>query len=670
MESLVRCGLANAGIAAVLAILVAIVTRIWKSPHLAYALWLIVLVRLVSPPLLQIPIHGPDWFAPQPAPQVHEVPQVSADATPTIAGEESRLPPPHLAQINPADASQHAVARPEQVSRLRSGPFIGSGPSITARVCLADVVGGLWIVGTTLYFIVVSLRVGRFARAVRRSQTAAPSWLEDEVLDIVRLHGLRRAPRLMIVEGALPPMVWSSGWRPTLLVPESILTGIEPSGRRLLLLHELLHIRHHDHAVRWFAVVVLALYWWNPFAWWAVRRLHGTEEECCDAGVLDFHPHECEGYGKALLAVSEFVSCGSLPPTALSIGVERKSNLKRRLTMILSGTRWPKLSKAHLSAVFACGVVVVGISLTSSAAQVGSGTTTSAATKVEGDQQNSRIPSPPAVGVKPASATTKVDQAQESKAAQRPDKPGLVRVPYVDDPPVKPAASDDELEKLLKERYNVALNYVRNSYRRLQAGVEAPDNVSDAARRVVDAELALHPDPADEIHARERYLTFAKIIEARANGLAASGNMAREYADAARETRLNAEIQLLQAKRRWQADRKQNQAKVQSLEADVRIAQAEVAAGQATVEQAGADLKRALASLAFRKIQFDRLQSLYLTKAIDERLLEEARHERDAAEASIEGARAFVRAADAQLEIKNARLEKARSELAAAKATL
>jgi beta-lactamase regulating signal transducer with metallopeptidase domain len=665
METLLRCGLANAEIAAVLAILVAIVTRIWKNPYVSYALWLIVLVRLVSPPLLQIPFHGTDWFAPQSAPGV-----LGSDATTTIAGEESRLLPSRHSQINPTDAAAHAVARTEQASHLRPVPFIESGPSTTARVRFTDVLGGLWIVGTLLYLTVAGLRVGRFARAVRRSQTAAPSWLKDEVLDIVRLHGLRRIPRLMIVEGALPPMIWSTGWRPTLLVPESILTGMEPAQRRLLLLHELLHLRHHDHVVRWFAVVVLALYWWNPFAWWAVRRLHATEEECCDAGVLDFHPHEFESYGKALLAVSEFVSCGSLPATALSLGVERKSHLKRRLTMILSETRWPKLSRAHWSAVIACGVVFVGVSLTSSAAQVGSGTTDGAATRVEIDTQNSRIPSPAAVGVNPASATTKVDQAQKSKAAPREEKPGPARVPYVDDAPVKPAASDDELEKLLKERYNVALNYLRNSYRRLQEGVEAPDNVSDAGRRVVDAELALHPDPADEIHARERYWTFAKIIEARANGLAATGQMAREYADAARETRLNAEIQLLQAKRRSQAERKQHQAKVQSLEADVHIAQAEVTAAQATVEQAQADMMRAQANLQFRSVQFDRLQALFQRKAIDDRLLLEARHEREGAAAGVDGAKAVVRAATAQVEIKNARLQKALAELAAAKASL
>jgi beta-lactamase regulating signal transducer with metallopeptidase domain len=139
------------------------------------------------------------------------------------------------------------------------------------------------------------------------------------MFEIAQSIGLRRTPRLTVVEGALPPMVWS-GWRPILLVPQRIVESIDPSQRRLLLLHELLHIRRGDHLVRWLAVAILALYWWNPVAWWAVRRLQNAEEECCDADVLSFHPHQCETYGEALLAVSEFVSSGSLPAAAVSIG--------------------------------------------------------------------------------------------------------------------------------------------------------------------------------------------------------------------------------------------------------------------------------------------------------------------------------------------------------------
>ncbi len=77
-------------------------------------------------------------------------------------------------------------------------------------------------------------------------------------------------------------------------------------------------------------------------------------------------------------------------------------------------------------------------------------------------------------------------------------------------------------------------------------------------------------------------------------------------------------------------------------------------------------MKRSQAYLSYRKVQFDRLQALWQKRAIDERLLGEARHESDAADASVEGARAFVRESQAQIEVKKMQLVKMLSELAAA----
>ncbi|HET6327984.1 MAG TPA: hypothetical protein VFG04_25095, partial [Planctomycetaceae bacterium] len=68
MRALVQFGLANAGTAAVLVIFVALITWIWKNPRLAHALWLIVLLRLIAPPLFQLPLCAPDWLAQRSAP--------------------------------------------------------------------------------------------------------------------------------------------------------------------------------------------------------------------------------------------------------------------------------------------------------------------------------------------------------------------------------------------------------------------------------------------------------------------------------------------------------------------------------------------------------------------------------------------------------------------------
>ncbi|HTU24032.1 MAG TPA: hypothetical protein VMF30_01465, partial [Pirellulales bacterium] len=45
--------------AAVLALAVFGITRFWKNPAVRHALWLLVLVKLVAPPLVALPLPGP-----------------------------------------------------------------------------------------------------------------------------------------------------------------------------------------------------------------------------------------------------------------------------------------------------------------------------------------------------------------------------------------------------------------------------------------------------------------------------------------------------------------------------------------------------------------------------------------------------------------------------------
>ena len=49
----------NTLIAGGLAVLVVGITRVWRNPHLAHALWLLVLIKLITPPLFRIEI--PRW---------------------------------------------------------------------------------------------------------------------------------------------------------------------------------------------------------------------------------------------------------------------------------------------------------------------------------------------------------------------------------------------------------------------------------------------------------------------------------------------------------------------------------------------------------------------------------------------------------------------------------
>jgi beta-lactamase regulating signal transducer with metallopeptidase domain len=514
MEALLQFGLANAAAAALLAIVVATVTRFWRNPYLAHVLWAIVLLRLIAPPMLQIPLRAPEWFARQPAaiqpPMLPEVVKLEpAGVSPGKHADSATAPRPAAFPDSDLIGASHDPPAPLTVPPGRVAPTTEAPTPTTPQPLFArslrlfDVLAGVWIAGTVLYVAITAVRVQRFARALQRSQCPASGRLQDEISDIAKSIGQRRVPRVVVVDAPLPPMVWS-GWRPVLLVPQRIVESIDPSQRRLLLLHELLHIRRGDHLVRWFAVGVLAVYWWNPFAWWAVRRLQNAEEECCDAAVLSFHPHDCETYGEALLAVSEFVSCGSLPAAAVSVGVERKNHLKRRMTMILKGSRWPRLSKAHLATLIGCGAVLIGVSLTTTAAQVESAREAKPTPKAESD--NASAPQPAPAATQPAPATPEFGRDNPGRPAPqaRQELPTFLRGEKLASFP-----SDPETRRVLVERYNAAIRSVELFHKQYEMNTVPLASVLSSARSALEAKLALAQTQRERARAVADYHNLA-----------------------------------------------------------------------------------------------------------------------------------------------------------------
>jgi beta-lactamase regulating signal transducer with metallopeptidase domain len=552
MESLLMIGLENAVAAALLAGCVALITRFWKNPHIAHVLWLIVLLRLVAPPVVQIPFAAPNWLAQQRLTDSPKTPAVDPLASNNQAA--SHYVPTSWVATTPAPASPRvptaspggATEKPA-VSRTPSDPvtvnLLEPEQPILKPIHAADFLISIWIAGTALYAAITGLRVRRFATAVRHSHCPAPNWLHDEVSAVATSLRLRRVPRLAVVEGTLPPMVWS-GWRPTLLVPRTIVESFDPSQRRLLLLHELLHIRRRDHVIRWFAVAVLALNWWNPIAWWAVRRMQNAEEECCDAGVLFFYPQQSEIYGEALLAVSEFVSCGSLPAAAVSIGVERKNHLKRRMTMILKGSRWPRLSWTQLTAVIGCGAVIVGISLTTAAAQVEPVSEAKSEPKAEPGKAGAPRPAPIAKEAAPQKSKSNLAQPPASAPGEPPKLPAYLR-----NEPLQRSPGDDETQKILKERYNAAIRAVALFHTQYDMNTLPLGNVLSSARRAMEAKLALAKTQREQSRAVADYHDMAlycwREVHARLEAGAAGSSVPADEAQA-REAIFDARLKMEQ----------------------------------------------------------------------------------------------------------------------------
>ena len=367
-QSVLHLALSNAAFAGVAALLVWGFSRLYRKPALIHALWLVVLLKLLTPPIWNLPIHWAIHIKPHAQPvtfavETKTVAPPSSDAQKTEPARIDDSVPPLLEDVPKSiEASARdleflfgqAPSTQTQIEPATSAP-VASTISVPIRRAwhfdwaqkvdwakLLPFGAALWAMGTALCLLLAVLRIARFHRMLRFA-TRADWELQDEADRLARKMGMRSSPRIWLVSGTVCPMLWAAWGRPRVLVPRELWGKFDAQQRRTLLVHELAHCVRRDHWVRYLELLATAVYWWNPLCWWARRHLREAEEQCCDAWVMALMPGSFKQYAHALLEAVDWISAplgggsrpGSVP--ALASGMGQFTDLKRRLTMLKHG---------------------------------------------------------------------------------------------------------------------------------------------------------------------------------------------------------------------------------------------------------------------------------------------------------------------------------------------
>lgn len=372
MDRLLGLGLANALMATVLAVMAAAVSTLCPRPALRHGLWLLVLLKLLTPPFMPMPVR---WLGPSSAALTATAPEPDPTTEVLLLSEPSAvdIPDPDARPAAPVLPLETTEPPRPQVGSASSHPPGGRGPSSlppggggfgwgvwALRSCpgplwRAAVI--FWPVGSLLWLAWTGLQVRRFHRLQRRALPAHPA-LQARAQRLARRMGLARCPDVRTLPGAISPMLWAVG-RARLLLPEGLLGRLDPSQQAALLAHELAHLRRRDHWVRIVELIATGLFWWHPIQWWARREIREAEEQCCDAWAVWALGGVGRPYALALLRAVEFVSQSrpALPVAASGIG--QVPHLRRRLTMIMQGATPRSLSWPGCLAVFGIGLFLL-----------------------------------------------------------------------------------------------------------------------------------------------------------------------------------------------------------------------------------------------------------------------------------------------------------------------
>ena len=387
MSALLQIGLINAAVATLLACAVALVGRKVRQPALMHALWIIVLVKLVTPPVIEIPVEVP--FSLSPVKSIAALLSAGAvdDSSGSRVGSRTNADSPKETLLSGNAGSsesgkravestaEQAAAAPEANSasgaRLQTLLLVSLGWLLTHSVGL---LAGVWLTGTAGWFLLQGYTAFKFSRRLALA-TPASEELQQQADDLARAMGLAYRPPVMIVRDVISPMLWGVGRNTRLLFPVNLLARLDLAARETLIAHELAHFRRGDHWVRAFELFVGGIYWWNPVLWWARREIEIAEEECCDAWVIEQFPTTPRSYAEALLETIDFLSEAAivLPPAA--VGAGHIPFLRRRLTAIMCGVAPKKMTlRAWLAvAVAALGSLPWHPGLTNSSLSYGNG---------------------------------------------------------------------------------------------------------------------------------------------------------------------------------------------------------------------------------------------------------------------------------------------------------
>jgi HEAT repeat protein/beta-lactamase regulating signal transducer with metallopeptidase domain len=325
-----------------------------RSAALRHMIWTLALASVLVLPLLSIAL--PRWQWNLVTIETASSFQHPASGSP---GAGPELQPPVANRQPPLATGQSPALRSTDSQPRVSDSTAPSAPSSTP-ISWSALLLGVWMIGALL--IVSRLVAGVIAvqwMSRRTERVTAAPWLA-QARSLATELGV--SPRIMFLRsrGAAMPMAWGL-FRPAVLMPAD--ADAWPDERlRIVLLHELAHVKRHDCLTHMLAQMSCALHWFNPLAWMAARHVRTERERACDDLVLAAGTRGSD-YADQLIEIARVMRAGRFPAVlaGASLAMAHRSELEGRLLAILD----PSVPRAGLSrlrtsaatTIFALGVL-------------------------------------------------------------------------------------------------------------------------------------------------------------------------------------------------------------------------------------------------------------------------------------------------------------------------
>ena len=270
-----------------------------NRPHLSHALWGLVLLKCLMPPVWSSPtgvfsrMELPNWSSNERRPTPTSLSIAKQDAVTT----ESELPgSTRLSASIYVEPLANATDLGHEVKGL-----------VVSQQAISDWrrwIIPIWLAGAAVWLLVFLSRLGSFCfRLWRMPQIDVPE-VHQLTKETARQLGLRRSVSVRVIDGDIGPAVVGF-LRPVILLPACIATKVDTEQLRPLIAHELVHVRRGD--LLWALIQTLSncLWWFHPLIWTATRHVSREAEKSCDQETILGLGCSPATYARGLLNVLE-----------------------------------------------------------------------------------------------------------------------------------------------------------------------------------------------------------------------------------------------------------------------------------------------------------------------------------------------------------------------------
>ena len=301
------------------------------SLKLQYALWGLVLIRLMLPfsvfespaSVLNLMQEREETFEPP----VYYEPYVPETITPAVPDEDIFILDDNIEHIKP------------DVNVVVDDNGYVADPEIKV-IDWNDVLMSVWLAGTAVFgtiFAVSNLRFHKKLKNTRMRINGTKAWLPVYESSAVK------TPCLF---GAIKPAIY---------VTKDVLADGKVFSH--VLEHETTHYRHGDHIWSVLRCFCLALHWYNPLVWLAAFLSMRDSELACDEDTIKrIGEEERIDYGRTLINLTcEKPAVGILSAATTMTG--SKSSIKERILLIAKKPKMLKITAAVVAAIAVFAII-------------------------------------------------------------------------------------------------------------------------------------------------------------------------------------------------------------------------------------------------------------------------------------------------------------------------